>query len=115
MPTFASNEMRFRFWERILNILIVDDLEYDALELTTKLATIYPLATITWRSSPDRALADVTCIDAKSYDVVFVDQHMPGSFGTDLVKRFGELLDRKLTRVIMLTSDGVTLRAPGRS
>ncbi|AEI93754.1 response regulator [Roseobacter litoralis] len=89
-----------------MNILIVDDSEYDALELSTKLATILPAAVVTWRSSPDRALEKVACSDAKPYDIVFVDQHMPGRLGTDLVKKLGKMLNRKVTRVVMLTSDG---------
>ncbi len=89
-----------------MNILIVDDCEYDALELSTKLARVNSLATISWRSSPGRALAEITNSDKVPYDFVFVDQHMPGRLGTDLVKELGKALNRNVTRVIMLTSDG---------
>lgn len=89
-----------------MNILIVDDREYDALELSAKLANVSPSATVSWRSSADRALAEITKSDVVSYDVVFVDQHMPGRLGTDLVKELGKILNRSVTRVIMLTSDG---------
>ena len=88
-----------------MNILIVDDREYDALELSTKIAKVNPLATVTWRSSPGQALAEITKSDAVCYDIVFVDQHMPGRLGTDLVKELGTVLNKKATRVILLTSD----------
>ncbi len=89
-----------------MNVLIVDDREYDALELSSKLASVCPGATIVWRSSSDQALEEILSSDDHPYDVVFVDQHMPGSLGTDLVKKFGKALNRKATRVVMLTSDG---------
>lgn len=88
-----------------MNILIVDDREYDALELSTKLAKVNLSSTVSWRSSPDQALAELTNSDTASYDFVFVDQHMPGRLGTDLVKELGKVLNRNVTRVIMLTSD----------
>lgn len=89
-----------------MNVLIVDDREYDALELSTKLGKIDPLATVFWRPSSDQALAEISKSDAISYDFVFVDQHMPGRLGTDLVKELGKTLNRNVSRVIMLTSDG---------
>lgn len=89
-----------------MNILIVDDREYDALELSTKLAKVILSSTVSWRSSPDQALAELTNSDTAPYDFVFVDQHMPGRLGTDLVKELGKVLNRNVTRVIMLTSDG---------
>lgn len=89
-----------------MNILIVDDREYDALELHSKLAAVCPSANVTWRSSPDRALEEIKSRDADPYDVVLVDQHMPGGLGTDFVKRIGRKLNRKATRIILLTSDG---------
>lgn len=102
--TRSKNQLRI--WEIFLNILIVDDCEYDALELVTKLAKVNPSATVSWRSSPDRALAEITKSEAISYDFVFVDQHMPGRLGTDLVKELGKLLNRNVTHLVMLTSDG---------
>lgn len=89
-----------------MNILIVDDREYDALDLSSRITAICPVAEVKWRSSPNRALGEATYCDTEPYDVVFVDQHMPEGLGTDLVKRFNKALNRKVTRVVMLTSDG---------
>lgn len=89
-----------------MNILIIDDREYDALELSTKLSAINPAAAITWCSSSDQALEEINSCGANAFDAVFVDQHMPESLGTDLVRRLDKTLNRKATRVVMLTSDG---------
>ena len=93
-------------WKAVMNILIIDDREYDALELHTKLSSIIPSASITWSCSSDQALEKIRSSETSPFDAVFIDQYMPGRLGTEVVPRIKEALNRKTTPVVMLTSDG---------
>ena len=85
-----------------MNILVIDDCEYDAFELTSQLSAIFPDAAITWVSSSEQALSE----QLGQYDFCFIDQHMPEVLGTDLAESIRGHLNGSALRIIMLTGDG---------
>ncbi|WP_300032281.1 response regulator [uncultured Roseobacter sp.] len=89
-----------------MNILLIDDDEYDAFDITFRIKSLQCDALVIHASSSDDALEEISSRESSFFDVIFVDQHMPGKLGTDLCLQLKQLYVEGSPALVLLTSDG---------
>ncbi len=83
-----------------LSVLIIDDNADNAYSLAKRLEALK--LTVTSESDPSRALST---IDKISFDLIFVDYHMPILNGIDLIRKIRKTPSNSTTPVICMTAD----------
>ncbi|WP_298976102.1 response regulator [uncultured Roseobacter sp.] len=89
-----------------MNVLLIDDDAYDAFEVTSRIKSLRSDALVVHASSSEDALEEISSHKSSFFDVIFVDQHMPGKLGTDLCLQLKQLYVEGSPPLILLTSDG---------
>lgn len=102
----SENDRRFAGIGSGMNVLIVDDNQYDALDLCIKISACFEGASIVHSDSAEAAFTELSTRRKGYFDLIFVDQHMPGDTGTTFCERFKEDFGDRSVPVILLTSDG---------